>query len=361
MLTVIAGAGSTHPSSASPPEPVRIPQAWASRGVDDASTDSLAVWTDRHGQVTLFATAKAGGRVDVFDATTGDFVRSIGQPGKGPGEFAYPNGITVVHFARPHGFAKHDSAALAGLNDENPTPQDRASSDLVLVVERDNARVQAFHPENGEFVGAFGQNDLYRPYGIAVSYPASSPRVYVTDTQSPRGEQVNVFELGYNANGITGKLVNRFGDANGPGTIEEIESILIDDRYDRVFICDEDSSAHHVKVYTRNGRFAGATVGDGLIRHEPEGLALLPGPRSGYLIVTDQGHARTVWHVFDRATLAYRFSFTGDPTIANTDGICVHPIPFAGFDRGGLFAVNNDRDIRAYRLESIRAVAPARH
>ena len=71
------------------------------------------------------------------------------------------------------------------------------------------------------------------------------------------------------------------------------------------------------------------------------------------LIVTDQQKAISVWHVYDRRTLAYRGAFTGTPTVANTDGICVHVTPFGPFTGGALFAVHDDLEVRAYDMAAV--------
>src|SRR5690606_18381740 len=78
-----------------------------------ANIDSPAVWHGPDGQHWVLSTAKATHLIRVEDAATGTLVRDVGGPGSGPGEFSRPNGIAVI-------------------------------DDFMLIVERDNARVQVF-------------------------------------------------------------------------------------------------------------------------------------------------------------------------------------------------------------------------
>ncbi|MCA9257364.1 MAG: hypothetical protein KDA33_17075, partial [Phycisphaerales bacterium] len=72
-----------------------------------------------------------------------------------------------------------------------------------------------------------------------------------------------------------------------------------------------------------------------------------------FVLLTDQGAKITFWHAFDRQSLAHITSFTGDPSIANTDGICIYENSFNSHDKGAMFAVNDDADVRAYDLGKI--------
>lgn len=310
-------------------DPVRIPQRWASSGTTYAETDSLAALVLPEGVVQVYATSKEGDRVDVFEGETGKFIRSFGKRGNGPGELAYPNGIVAAYIG---GYP------------------------IVWVVERDNHRVQAFFADMNTPLGTFGADALHRPYGCSLSETDGKLYLYVTDTEVPADKTVKVFEVEFKAPVMTARLVRSFGDAKGAGKIHEAESIAVDDRNGRVLLCDEDKKQHDVKVYGADGVFADKTFGQEEIAREPEGVALLDGPGDGLIILTDQQKKLSVWHLYDRKTLKHLGAFTGEPTIANTDGICVFEKPFGPFKAGAMFAVHDDSEIRAYALEDIIAV-----
>ena len=312
-----------------------VAQRWSSSGVQYGETDSLAAGELSDGRTYVFATAKKADRVDVFDAETGRYVRSIGKTGTDAGQFAYPNGILFV------------PAATGGSKGDAPTQA------CLLVVERDNKRVQALCPETGASLGVFGQTHLEKPYGLALAHQDRKTLLYVTDESAKPDARVHVFELTFDGRTPQAKFVRNFGDTSGAGLIGEPESVVVDERLGRVLLCDEDSESKRVLVYTLDGHFAGKAFAEGLIDGDPEGIALLDAPGCGHVLVTDQRKKLTVWHVFERDSLKHVGSFTGRPTIANTDGICVYPHAFAGFRAGALFAVNDDHDIRAYDLADV--------
>lgn len=317
-------------------EPRRIPQAWVSSGAPPVKEiDSLAAGRMADGQVRLYATVKSSHRVDVYDAATGRFLSSIGKSGTGPGEFRYPNGIVVVALSTGDGGARS----------------------AILVVERDNARVQAFWADSHEPAGQFGKGELDKPYGCAISRSGGRTTLYVTDDGEKADRRVHIYELGAADGVVKARHVRSFGDADGPGKIRSAETIVADDRNERLLICDEDE--RDIKIYTLDGRFAGRTLAGGRILGDPEGLALLDGPENGLVVATDQRKDLSLWHAFCRSSLEPRFTFTGATSITNTDGICVFAEPFGPFPQGAMFAVNNDRDIHAFALQQVVETPPA--
>lgn len=348
--TVIAVAGLVSlaalcPWVASAQDPVPVDQAWASSGTTYADTDSLAAWVAPDGVARVLATSKKGDRIDEFDAATGRFLRSFGRTGQGEGELRRPNGICTVELPGAGG-----------------TPRT-----AVLIVERDNARVQAVWADTLAPAGLGGGDVLKRPYGIAVGQREGQTLAYVTENDVRPEEMVRVFRVERVGERIEFRHVRNFGQREGVGAIGKPESIAVDDRLDRVLICDESPERKHVKVYASDGTFSGRTLGDGLIQGDPEGLVVLDAPlrareggRRGIVLVTDQRPTVSIWHVFDRDTLEHIGAFTGRPTIANTDGICVLPRSFGRFDRGALFAVHDDAELRAYDLGAIYRALEAR-
>lgn len=319
-----------------------VSEAWASTGVEYANTDSVAAVRCSDGALNVLATAKWGDRIDVFDGASGRFIQSVGQSGEGPREFRRPNGIAIVRFA--------------GGQDPSPaqdaTSQSATIDQAILVVEREGARVQMLSADDYQCIGFVGEKVLKRPYGAALSYLEERPLLYVTDTDVPADKTVSVFRLALKSNLVEGTLVRQFGDA-GDGRIHKAESIVVDDAFARVLLCDEDRSQRNVKVYNLDGSFTGRTFGDGIIGGDPEGLAIVAAAQGDFILVTDQRSKITIWHAFDRESLAHIASLTGEPRIANTDGIGLFVEPFGDFAAGAMFAVNDDADVRAYDLVSI--------
>lgn len=333
-IVLVATPSALHAADAAPAcTPARIPQAWASSGTTYADTDSLAACTTPDGKTMLFATSKQGHCIDIFDGETGRFVRRHGRQGAGEGDFNRPNGIAVVEFP------------VAGAT---TAPAWSPTRPVVFVVERDNARVQAFWPGDLKPAGLFGKEQLKKPYGLAVSYHPDGILLYVTDNDVPSEHAVKVYRVRLHERNVKAEYVRNLGDATGIGALGKTETVAVDDRLDRVLLCDEAPDQLCVKVYTRNGRFTGRTFGRGLIRGQPEGMAVYDAPGEGVVILTDQQPDITIWHVFDRNDYRHLGAFTGEPTIANTDGVCLYARPFGRFSSGAFFAVHDDSDIRAY-------------
>src|SRR5688572_15951805 len=100
------------PSTApAPPDPVTVVESYVSAESLADELDSLATWPTEDGKTWLIATGKSSHRLVVFDADSGEQLRTVGGEGNGPGQFKRPNGLAV------HG-------------------------DQLFVVERDNHRVQ---------------------------------------------------------------------------------------------------------------------------------------------------------------------------------------------------------------------------
>lgn len=326
IATVIAAVAAAWAQESS--ELRRVPQVWASSGVEYGHTDSLAAARLADGSVRIFATAEKKDRIDVFDAGNGAWIASFGESGKGPGQFKQPSGVAVAHL--PGG--------------------DGRSRAVVLVVERDNRRVQAVWADGLASAGTFGETELRRPLGIAVAGDGDGALVFVTDARAANTERVRVYRLWRTGDALQAKLQRNFGEADGPGLLRAVESIAVDERERRVLVCDEDRRQKNVKVYDFDGRFTGTVFGERLVRGAPDGLVVCERAAGGAVIVTDRQPDGTVWYVFDRVTYEWRDTFVSQSPIANTDGIAVFEEAFGGFERGAFFAVNDDQDIRAYAL-----------
>jgi 3-phytase len=310
---------------------VQIAESWQSPLFPNDDLDSLAVWHGSSGDHWIIATAKASHRLLVFDASTGSLLKEIGGPGSGPGEFQRPNGIAV-------------------------------EKNFVIVVERDNHRLQVLALPDFSPKGSMGAGDLTRPYGIAV---LPNLNLFVTDNyQAPElasdanetlagmlGRRVRhySFSLG-NKGGFESKLHASFGDTQKPGVLWKVETIAADPENNRLLIADELEKV--LKVYSLDGQFAGTVMGEGVFRFEPEGAALLRCGEEGYWIACDQEDTQSYFRVFERRSLEYVGTFVGEKT-ANTDGVALTQTAFGSFSRGAFFAIHDDSAVSAFDLNEI--------
>lgn len=320
---------------AAAPEVHTVKEAWFTSSFPEENIDSVAIWEGAGGEQWLLATAKASHSLHVYDAVNGALIRRFGGFGHLPGQFARPNGVLV-----------HD--------------------DLVLVVERDNHRVQVLTLPGLQAIGTFGREELIRPYGICLVPTDRTGQftVYVTDNYEteagtvpdPRllGERVKAFALERTGTTLEVDWLFSFGATEGPGVLHVVESIMADPENDRLLIADEDEEkGMDLKVYGLDGRYRDHSVGQGVFQFQPEGLAL--SVQDGLWITTDQGKASNLFHLFDRQSLEWQATFEGERTL-NTDGICFSPVAHARFPGGRFYAVDNDRAVAAFDWSEIRTV-----
>jgi 3-phytase len=310
---------------------VQISEAYQSASFPEDDIDSVAIWHGSEQQHWLIATAKATHRILIFDASSGAFLRAVGGPGKGLGEYQRPNGIAVI--------------------DSN-----------LVVVERDNHRIQVLKLPDLSPLGRMGSDDLVRPYGLAL---LPTNEIFVTDNCDPPetlevlnealaglpGGRIKHYTYSINeANGVESKLLAQFGDTEGSGVLSRVETIAADADNNRLLIADELKKVF--KIYSLDGRFTGKIMGEGVFRYEPEGIALIRCGNEGYWIACDQEESQSFFRVFDRNSLGYIGTFVGNST-ANTDGVALAQTPFPSFPQGAFFAVHNDSAVSAFDLGEI--------
>lgn len=308
-----------------------VTEVWRSTGFTPSNTDSLAAAVV-HGNALVFATSKDGHRIEVLNAETGRFLRSVGTLGAGPGEFSRPNGIAAI---------------------ELPVGKDQTRTALA-VVERDNKRVQFLWADTFESAGMI-RGEFHKPYGVAVSR-RDGIVLFISDTEVPAERTIHRVEVRTDGKRIFGEWSGAFGAADGDGRIHVAESLLVDDRASRLLVCDEDPEQRDVKVYSLDGEYTGQRFGREQIQREPEGLILLDAPGDGVIIVTDQRKEQSDWHVFRRSDYRHLAAFTGAPRVANTDGIAVWTGPIGAAAQGLFFAVDDDAQIASYDLRDILAL-----
>jgi 3-phytase len=314
-----------------------VAEAFQTPMTPDDNIDSPASWTSPEGQVWLIATAKATDKVVVYDGQTGAHLRDVGTRGTEPGQFVRPNGIAVV-------------------------------DDLMVIVERDNHRVQVFKLPDFTPLGTFGADDLRKPYGLWVNKQADGYDVYVTDSYDagedaqgndvlpPLAEldkRVRRYAMKIENGKAQGTLVSSIGDTSEAGALRVVESIWGDPANDRLLIAEEDETyASEFKVYTLEGKFTGTTFGRDAFKAQAEGVMLRTCGNDGWWITTEQGKQRSVFHLFDRHTLKHVGAFQGN-TVANTDGIWMSHTPSPRFPHGALYAVHDDQGVVAFDWASV--------
>lgn len=316
---------------------VEVEEAFATAASRTDELDSLATWTAADGRVLVIASAKSSHRLVVYDGSSGERLRDVGGKGSEPGRFNRPNGVLVY-------------------------------GDLVFVVERDAPRVQVLSLPGFEPVGSFGEAQLRSPYGIWLHESAPGElQAYVTDSfmhgadftvvppLDELDQRVRRYQLRARADGgIEAGYAGSFGDTSQASALRMVESIWGDPAHDRLLVADEDR--RHVSTlreYTLDGRFTGQALPHGSFGGEAEGLALWDcTPDSGYWIAVDQLSPLTLFHLYDRASLAPRGSFHGRLT-GNTDGIALHLSPTPRFPGGVMYAVHDDRAVTAFDLRDV--------
>lgn len=325
------------PPAATTPQPLIVSERYASDESPQDELDSLATWTTEDGRTWLIASAKSSHRLVVFDADSGERLRTVGSEGDGPGKFRRPNGVAV------HG-------------------------DHLFVVERDNHRVQVLSLPGFEVVGTFGGSELRSPYGIWLTETEPGElEVYITDSfmygkqfdevppfaeldQRVRRYRVQFDQAGH----LVTHYAGAFGDTREASALRMVESIAGDPANDRLLIADEDRRHEStLREYSFSGRYTGRSLPQDSFGAEAEGVALWSCPNGGgYWIAVDQLAPLTVFHLFDRVTLAPRGSFRGALT-ARTDGVALHAAATPSFPGGALFAVHDDKAITAFDLRDV--------
>ena len=320
---------------------VVVAEAFVTASTPKDNVDSPALWVAPSGKALLLATAKKTGRLLRYDGDTGASLGATGGKGRGAGEFDRPNGIFVV-------------------------------DDLVFVVERDNHRVQVLRLPDMRPQGSFGQQDLAKPYGIwlhktgAEEYEAVVSDAYMAgedaggeDILPALGEldhRLRRYRVHVGADGLRVAFAGDIGDTGEAGAIRVPESVWGDPAHDRLLVAEEDVAiGTAVREYGMDGGYRGRDIGKGLFKAQAEGIALWQcADGSGYWITTDQFKDRSLFHVWDRETLAHVGAFAGR-VVGNTDGIWLHQGATARFPRGVFFAVHDDQAVAAFDWRDIAA------
>lgn len=338
ILLLLAGCnGQDTDSSGSSPVPetviARISERWLTVRDETDNVDSVAVWTDGDQRHWLLATAKESDKLIVYDATSGKRVSETGSTGDQPGQYLRPNGIQVV-------------------------------GDTVWVVERDNRRVQILQLPSFRPLGSFGQDQLSKPYGLWTMTTGDGQfRLFVTDSYETDDEQVppdseldrrlQRFDVTLTDRGVVAEHAGALGPVAGDGRLRKVESLWGDIVHNRLLVADEHETVLNIKQFDLDGRYSGQNMADGILKYEPEGIALYRcEDGSGYWVVTDQDHHDNRFLLFDRQTLELLSGFSGEQT-SNTDGVWLHQNALPGFPQGAFYAVHDDGNVAAFDFSDI--------
>ena len=339
LLAACATTPAPHTSAPQVPAPKTavdavVAEAWVSKESPEDELDSLAVWPTEDGQLWLVATAKSSHRLVVYDAETGQRLRSVGERGQGVAQFDRPNGIAVY-------------------------------GDLLFVAERDNHRVQVFRLPEFTPLGFVGQGELRVPYGLWVRENGPGAlELFVTDSfmadfrtgelppMDELDQRVKRFEVQFDDQGkLQSKYLGAFGDTGEDGALRMVESIAGDSVNDRLLIADEDRRVGStLREYTLEGLYRARSLP--LFDADAEGVALWAcDAGAGYWIAVDQLRP-TVFRIFDRTSLQPLKTFSGH-VVANTDGQVLHAAGTPRFPAGALFALHDDKAVAAFDLRDV--------
>ncbi len=318
--------------AATVPTVVKVVEAFATEMIEADNIDSAAAWRHPDGATWIIATAKATDQLLVYDGDTGATLQRVGETGEELGQFKRPNGVFVIN-------------------------------DMLLLVERDNRRVQVLTLPEFYPMAHFGSDVLVKPYGIWAHAVDAGIELYVTDAymagEDADGEdtpppleqldrRVKRFLLS-DQEELRGELLASFGDTSAEGALRVVESIWGDPAGNRLLIAEEDESyANEFKVYDLEGSYTGRTFGRDIFAAQAEGIALYScADGNGYWLTTEQGKGKTQFHLFDRVSLEHVGAFRGS-MVANTDGIWLQQAGTKRFPDGAFYAVHDDQGMVAF-------------
>jgi 3-phytase len=313
-----------------------VAEAFLTASTPADNLDSPASWITPDGKRWVITTAKKSGELVVFDGDSGQRLRGVGGKGSASGQMDRPNGIAVV-------------------------------GNVALVVERDNHRVQMFSLPEFKSLLTFGAEDLGKPYGLWARENDGGIEVIVSDNYmlgadeeivpplADLGHRFRRYQVQEQGQRWSARLLQTFGDTSEAGAIRIAESVFGDPAHDRLLLAEEDvATGTRLREYgLSDGKYRGRDIGADLYKAQAEGIALQTcADGSGYWIGTDQFKDRSLFHVFDRQTLAHVGAFAGKVT-ANTDGVWLDMHGDARFPQGVLYALHDDQAVAAFDWRDI--------
>lgn len=319
---------------------VVVKEAFVTASTPEENIDSPASWL-QDGKRMLVASAKATDQLVVYDGDTGQRLRKVGGTGTALGQLQRPNGVATI--------------------------DDR----YLFVVERDNHRVQMFQLPDFTPLLAFGADALQQPYGLWVQRKDEGYEVLVSDAymagEDAQGEDIvpplaqldrrfRRYEVAQAGGQWTARDAGAFGDTGAAGAIRVPESLFGDAANNRLLVAEEDvPTGTLLREYDLQGRYLGRDVGKGQYVAQAEGIALMRcADGSGWWVASDQFADRTVFHLFDRRSLAHVGSFAGEVT-GLTDGVWLDERGDERFPQGVFYASHLDLGVAAFDWREIAA------
>ncbi|MBD8524988.1 phytase [Pseudomarimonas arenosa] len=307
-----------------------IAEAFLTASTPDDNIDSPASWQAEDGKTWLIGSAKGTHKLVIYDGDSGATLQTFGKKGSELGEFKRPNGVFVI-------------------------------DDLAWVVERDNQRVQVLRLPALQPIGSFGQAELQKPYGLWLRRSQTGFEVLVSDAfMSEANEDLppanellaqryKRYAVRIDGEQLNAELLGHVGATDAAGAIRIPESLWGDEQNQRLLLAEEDQTdGTRIKVYNMDFNYAGQDIGKDLFRAQAEGIALWQcADGSGYWLTTDQYKDRSVFHVFDRQSLAHLGAFAGN-TVSNTDGVWLQQAATQTFPNGVFYAVHDDQGVGAF-------------
>src|SRR5687767_3855658 len=196
--------------------------------------------------------------MEIWKASTGgrDLPRPfLGNTTEGalPGDFYRPIGVWVVpHLRHAAGF-----------------------SDILLVTDQENLRVQVFRLPELEFFGVFGQDQVGKGYGIAPYHDGTDFFVFITDNIPPAAfpGKIKKYKLRPDDAGIGADLLFGVGSSAGTPPLPNVESVLADLAHDRLHVCGDEGGRQNF-IFRLDGSYTGVTYGDPQFEFNQEGINL---------------------------------------------------------------------------------------
>lgn len=310
----------------------KLAEVYLTEYVESDNIDSPAFYKGPNGENWLIATGKESHDLAVYDAATGKTIKRLASPGSKKNQLQRPNGIWII-------------------------------DNLLFVVERDNKRVQAFLMPEFKHLGYIGADDLIKPYGLSVHKDGENYIMYVTDNYETADEQipptneldkrVKMYEISIDGENLNSKLIKAFGETEGDGILQVVESIYADPENGNLFISEENEENTYILIYSLDGKYKNKIIGKDLFKYQCEGIAIYDcGNGEGFIFITDQHEGDNTFHLFDRKTFEH-IGYFKPKTTQNTDGIWLTQEKIGDYDKGLFFAVNNDGGVGAFDLNDI--------